>query len=355
MVRDALHARAVSAAASAGAGTGAGPGSKIFKATEMPVWEKLEQFNQYYASLRFAMRGAVVTNDMCQQACFRILSLWRGEKLMRYAQEVDASDLARGTWEETQTNILEWLNRKFRSKTDFATATRTWETVATRLAEKKIKSANEMFLEFETELHDYQAACHRAGVAVPNQREITSKFIASLPPTISSRVRENANDFDTVAYGTYRTQVSMAWEASKISGVRINAVIAEEVGPAVKRAFAEVDQDWDEADARAVTRNGKFFPRTKNIPCRESWEKAPPKFQGTIITQPWMGRAEKEEVKERYKRVKEANVCARCRLPKNPTHLVNTFVPVGPMEGNRVSVSEVEADEALQEDIAQQD
>lgn len=330
---------------------------KCFATTEAPEWLKLDDFVTYWPRLRFFMRGQNVTNNMCVEACFRILSQWKGAELQRYAQETDATDLARPTWAETRDNVLDWLNQKFRTKTDLSDAKSRWVSVPHRMQRKHFNDAISFYLAFETELNDYRAACIRNSASEPRAAEITLMFSNSLPSSIAARVRETEDDLDTAAYDTYRSKIARIWESHKESRIRINAVVSTEVGPSVKRAFEEMSQDWEGAEAAPVQKRPfRPYGQTRKGQCRETWEKAPRELQGVIYIQPWATAAERQEIRRRHQRVKEAGVCARCRLPKSKGHMVDTFVPVGPLMETEVRISEAEEIQAqLEENEPQED
>jgi hypothetical protein len=327
---------------------------EIFKPQDPPAFQRLADFSSYYTNLRFFMRGVQVSNNRCQQACFLILARWEGPQLASYAQEIDASVLARLDWPRTRESILTWLNEKFRSKTDLSDATARWTSTAARIQKKHFKSGIDFYTAFETELNEFRGACLRAGRTVPNDLEVTAQFVNALPPAIAARVREGVEDLDTAAFETYRSKIARVWAAHQQADIKINKITIDE-GQGAKRAFEEVDQDWDEADARAAqTGRRNFGPRRQEKGfCKNSWEKAPQHLQGNITLQSWMTQEERRGVRDRHAKVKAAGVCARCRLPRGSGHLIDTFMPVGPLEeGPRARL--VENDEELQQDVEEQ-
>jgi len=329
MVESAIEARTAAASNTGGGGERA----ENLKAADIPVFNNMSKFPEYYSQLRFYMRGQVVSWTRCRQACFLILSKWEGPQLSKYAQEVDASTLARATWEETQTRILEWLNEKFRSKTDLADANTRWLEVPKKLQAKHFKSGLEFYLAFETELADYNAACLRTGRPLPNANETTRHFVNSLPPAIAARVRESASDLDTDPYDTYRTKIANVWTAHQVAEIKINQIRADTERASVKRGFADLGEEWDEGEARpAQFIRGGNDRKTPTGRCREPWDKAPRNLQGTIFLNPWMTPAEEKEARARYQRVKNAGVCARCRQKQG--HAVESFEKLPPFGPN---------------------
>jgi len=296
-----------------------GERGEIFKASEAPEFTDLHKFPSYYAQLRFFMRGQSVSSNRCVQACFLIMSRWTGKQLMDLAQETDASTLARPTWEATQTHLLEWLNGKFRSKTDFGDAVSRWLAAPEKLRGRKFKSGQEFYLAFETELAQFNAACNREGETRPSNQEITRHFVTALPPAIAARVRESANDLDTVEYERYRTKIANVWAAHLEANIKINRV-------ATKRARTP-DEDEEEAVAYAVRQGQRRWAQKGQ--CRDSWEAAPKELHGQIYWSEWMSPSEESAALARWKRVKNAKVCARCRKPRGNSHLEDTFQPVG--------------------------
>lgn len=307
---------------------------EIFKANEAPKWEDENKFPEYFSRLRFFMRGATVSDDRCRQACFLIFQAWTGSRLQQYAQEVDVGTLARGDWEATQENILQWLNNKFRSKTDFPESTARWDAVGAKLRKRHFANATDFYLAFEIELNLYNAARTRQGLTRAGDTEVTAKFVSSLPSSIAARIRETASDLDEVPYGTYKSKIAYTWEAHRQADIKINEITASG-----KRAREE-EEDEERSAKRA------FLPQGRPGPCREGWDNAPANLQGTIQAAVWMSPEERRLARERHDRVKKAGVCARCRMPRRPGHLINTFQPVGPFE---VRARMVEAEEETEQ------
>ncbi|KAK5651148.1 hypothetical protein OQA88_13242 [Cercophora sp. LCS_1] len=234
----------------------------------------------------------------------------------------------------------------------YSNATKAWNEAPFKLQKKHFDSAQEFYLAFETVLFDYNASCTRKGVPRPSDAEITRKFVSSLPPGILARTRESASDVDTSTYETYRNKIANVWTANKESGIRINVAGAERTSPSAKRAAAEDEDFWEEADVRAAKRN--FLPPrpAAKAKCMLSWEGAPKSLQGPIYYQEWMSPQEERFTRERHEKVKAANVCARCRLPRSKGHLQDTFTPVEPFKkpSVRVVTEQEEVDSQLQEE-----
>lgn len=324
---------------------------EIFKATDPPAFTRLQDFPAYYSQLRFFMNGVEVSDNRCRQACFLILARWEGTQLAMYAQETDAGTLARNNWDATRQSILGWLDQKFRSKTDMADAIAKWNGTAARLQRKKFGSGIEFFLAFETELYEYRAACLRHAQQVPGQQEITNQFVNALPSAIAARTRETADDLDTSPYETYKSKISRIWTSHQQADIKINAVAAgveESIQTGVKRAFAELEEI--EPTVRVVKK--RFIPRSTSnkVPCKNAWDKAPKELQGPIAPGSWMSNAEKMSARDRHKRVKNANVCARCRLPREKGHTLDSFQPVGPWDEAHVRMAEAAEDDEEEEE-----
>jgi hypothetical protein len=318
------------------------------KAADIPVFNNMSKFPEYWARLRFFMRGQTVSPNRCQEACFLILSRWEGPQLARYAQNIDAGTLARSDWTLTRENILVWLNREFRSKTDMAETNVHWLDVPARLRGKHYKSGLDFYLVFQTELNDYISACLRNERPQPTDAEITRHFVNSLPPAIAARVRETASDLDTQPYETYRNKIANVWEAHQVADIKIN-MIREEVSRATgKRSFSERDDQDGEVQA-AQFQKGWAGARIQKGKCRESWDNAPNNLKGAIYPQDWMNATELRETQTRYERVKKAGVCSRCRGHKGG-HVLDTFEPLEPFK-IRPRVSEITLAEEDQEEF----
>jgi len=323
--------------------------SEIFKAADAPAFKEMKDFPQYYTSLRFFMNGTRVSSDRCREACFLILSRWQGS-LLHYAQEVDAGDLARDDWVQTKTQVLDWLNTRFRNKTDLADASARWVGTSQRFSRRKWDDANEFYLSFESELNDFRAACLRAGRSAPTEDDITRQFVASLPPAIAARCRETASDLDTRAYSTYRDKLAILWESHKTAHIKINEVRVNQM----KRPWDETEEE--EEAVRPVKR--PYFP----LPCQlkkkfDEKPVVPMNLRGTIGYVEGNTSEENAHAKARRDRCARAEVCARntCRRPRSEHPAMEHFQKIGPWNGPSPRIREIrEEDEYLQEEIRQE-
>lgn len=332
--------------------------AELFKPSDPPSFTRTEHFNEYYVKLRFFMRGVQVSDNRCKQACFLILARWEGAKLSEFAQEVDAGTLALSNWADTQDSILQWLNTKFRSKTDLPDAIADWTTTGVRLRKKHFSSAADFYINFETALNSFKAACLRNKRTPPGGLEIMGQFTGALPPTIAARVRENHPDFDEQPYETYRSQIARTWEALtqesvKVSEASVKRAREEELWDGLERA-CKWTKTSEDGKAGTVQRSAAFIPRgtPRKGYCKETWEGAPPELLGQIYYQDWMSSEEEKAARKRHDRVKNANVCARCRKPKSQGHLQDTFMPVeGFRKSAQAKVTEVQYGEEREEDF----
>jgi len=309
---------------------------------EPPVFSDPEDFPEYWSTLRFYMRGQTVSNNLetCQTACFGILSKWQGKDLSELAKKIDAGDLARSTWKDTQESILTWLNKEFRSQTDYDDATRRWQNTPVKLKRRHFEKGLDFFLAFEVELASFNEACIRNSVDKPTEKEISRMFVNSLPPAIAARVRETAGDVSTVKYDTYKKKISNVFEAHRVAHIKINRVTTKRV------RYDEDDDDEAERPTKVLAGNFSRFPKGS---CRQSWDAAPPNLKGAIYPADWMNTVEEKEARLRYDRVKQANVCAHCRQ-KRQGHVQDTFETLKPFAQRvRATTMQEEIDEQLQE------
>lgn len=311
--------------------TGTGGGARLFKASDVPEFRKLKDFPSYFNQVRFFLHGQSVPESLCTEAVFTLLSRWTGTDLKNFAQETDASTIARATWVETRQGYLDYLNGKFRGSNDYTQAAAEWEDLAHTLRGRKFNDAIDFYLAFETGLHDYRAACLRNNKDLPSNREETKKFVAALPPSMVDEMLTRKDDFEDQPYDTYKAALTRLWTAMRATGAKIMTT-------SVKREREEDSED--EAEARPAKRFGPARPRTTDS-CRRSWDEAPQELQGSITPGSWMRPEEVRFIKQRWERVKKAGVCARCRQPRSKHALIDTFTPVSAWEEPRVRIAEV--------------
>jgi hypothetical protein len=232
---------------------------------------------------------------------------------------------------ESAEALLAFAKKDFAPIRAFWDSQMDWVHTAEAMRKEKWKTVEEFYLAFQIHLLKVQD-CATTEADKPSDREITRMFVACLPEEVLRAVEPHAPNIHSATYDTYRVQIAQQWYHYQ-----------GRVGKSLMGKRQQEEDSDDEAEVREVKR--PFHQPRATIPgrCKANWEGAPRDLKGPITAGDWAEADETRCIQARWKRVKDAQVCARCRLPRNKHPLQDTFIPVGPWDGPRVR--EVQAEE----------
>jgi len=330
LLEEARRLRALGAATAAAPIAGGGAGRSIsdkFK-LDIPELSSTTKYEEYRPALRNFMHTVELESALIRPAIFAIKAKWRGTRLSRFSDEIDATDLLRPTaaapdWDTTRAYILTWMDSHFMDPNHFVNAQKEWLTLPTHLRKRDYDSAADFYLAFESLLFKYNASCDRAGKTRPTEGQIREFFILALPDTVAEQARLLRATFDDDSYRTHRDLLAKIWSQNKTlhhSNVPTSARVA-------KRGREDDSEDELEASVRAAPR--KRFVKEGHL----DFKTAPDRNKGPAGYYEGMTREEQASAKARRERLKRDNICRVCRHPRSSHKDFNAFEPFTAWDG----------------------
>jgi len=316
--------------------------TQIVSAPKPPEFSDKTPYDDYRGDFRFYIRSIEPsTAGQITAALTGLMASWKDRK-KAFIRNVDPASFIRPLapeepqWRASAEALLAFAKTNFAPIRALRDSQEDWIRTPEKMSREKWKTAEDFYLAFQTHLLKVQDRAE-SEADKPGQREVTRIFVACLPEEVRMAVEPHAPDLLSATYDTYRFQIAQQWYHYQGRSGKIHVA---------KRS--REDDSEDEAKARPIKRPFSG-PRTIPGKCAGSWETAPRELQGSIKAAEWMSPEETKFIHARWKRVKDACVCARCRLPKNKHPLQDTFQPVAAWEGPRVRETITEEEEELSE------
>ena len=295
---------------------------------DIPEFGSTTKYEEYRPALRNFMHTVELEPRLIRPAIFAIKAKWKGVRLSRFSDEIDATDLLRPNaanpvWETTRDYLLEWLDSKFMDPNHFVNAQKEWLTLPTHIRKQDYASANDFYLAFESLLFKYNASCLRAGKPLPTEGQIRELFILALPDTITEQARLLRENFDSDPYRTHRNLLAKIWLQNRTlhhSNVPANIRMG--------KRQREEESDDEEAAARAAPRRGNFVQKG-HLPFKD----APATNKGPAGYYEGMTREEQSSAKARRERLRRDHICRVCRHPKSAHQDFSAYEPFTSWDG----------------------
>lgn len=317
--------------------------TQMVSAPKPPEFKDETDFEEYRGNFRFYIRSIEPTTPgQIMAALTGIMDAWKGKKKL-FIKNMDPEDFMRPSathpsWAQSTEALIQFAKRHFGTIRSLADAQQEWIRTPDAMRKEKWKTVEEFYLAFQIHLLRVRDRAETEADK-PSEREVTRVFIACLPREVLQAAEAQIGaEIHTAAYDTYRNQIARLWYHYQEKAAKAH----------VGKRFREEDSE-DEADVREAKR--RFQTTRTTIPgrCQSTWDNAPPNLQGPITVGKWATPEETQSTQARWKRVKDAGVCARCRLPRSRHPLQDTFQAVGPWEGPRVRETRAEEEEELSE------
>lgn len=164
------------------------PQTKLFKASEVPKFTNIREYEAYRTNLNdFLDAIDEPPPQLFNQALRRILQAFEDPNAAIAKSGWDTSNLIGTNWQETRRNFFSALDKKFESKTAMQDALIAWKQVKPREGE----TPAQFFIKFEgafTQLRNLQA---RKGVPIVSDNDVRDRLLTVLPRYLVDSARDS--------------------------------------------------------------------------------------------------------------------------------------------------------------------